>query len=188
MASCQLTSGLALPCKNFMPGVRRIFIANFYTGSTSTTENVTYTLNSSNQITGMTVTTGKFYTFDLTKEAAEVQDSIHSNPQNGLTSYESNINVYLSQYSTSVRNQMVLLANSKLLIIVEDRNGQYFLYGTDGTGTAPSSSNGVDMTESTATTGKAYGADPNGYNLVFNAIERVPALEVLGTVITSITA
>ncbi len=185
--SCQLTSGLALPCKNFMPGIRRMFIANYFSGST-VGENVSYTTNATNVITGMTVTTGKFYTFDLTKESGDVQDAIHANPTNGTTSYESTITLYLSQYSTNVRNQMVLLATNKLLVIAEDRNGQYFLFGTDGTGTNPSSSNGVDMMDSTGTPGKAYGADPNGYTLVFNAIEKVPALEVLATLIPSITS
>ena len=78
--------------------------------------------------------------------------------------------------------------NTKLVIIVEDRNGQYWLYGTDGSGTAPSTSNGVDAMDSTGMIGKAYGGDQNGYNLVFNAIERVPALEVSATLIPSITA
>ena len=188
MATCQLTSGLALPCKNFMPGIRRIFIGNFFSGSSNTTENLTYTTDATNVITGATISTGKFYTFDLTKESGDIQDAIHANPTNGTTSYESTITVYLSQYSTAVRNQMVLLAKGKLLVIAEDRNGQYWLFGTDGTGTVPSSSNGVDMMDSTATMGKAYGADPNGYTLVFNAIERVPALEVSATVIPSITA
>jgi hypothetical protein len=183
--SCQLISGLALPCKNFMPGIRRVYIANFFSGTTAG-ENVTYTTNATNQITGMTVTTGKFYEFDLTKESGDVQDAIHANQTNGTVAYESNINLYLSQYSTNVRNQITILATAKVLIIAEDRNGQYWLFGTDGTGVAPSTSNGCDMNDSTATPGKAYGADPNGYQLVFNAIEKVPALEVLSSVIPSI--
>ncbi len=186
--SCQITSGLALPCKSFMPGIRRIFVGNFFSGTTNSGENVSYTVDTTNTITAMTVTSNKFYTFDLTKEAGEVQDAIHANPQNGTTSYESTINIYLSKFSTSVRNQMVLLATTKLLIIVEDRNNQFWLYGTDGSGVVPSTSNGVDMMDSTATTGKAYGADANGYNLVFNAIERVPALEVAASVIPGVTA
>ena len=187
MANCGPTSGLPLPCKTFMPGIRRIYIASFFTGST-VGENLTYTVDANSVITGATLSVGKFYTYDLTKEAAEVQDAIHAVPTNGTTSYESTINVYLSQYSTTVRNQIVILSKAKLLLITEDRNGQYFLYGTDGTGTAPSSSNGVDMMESTATSGKAYASDPNGYNLVFNAIEKVPALEVNSSLIASLTA
>jgi len=183
--SCSLTSGLPLPCKNFMPGVRRMFIANFFTGGTNTAENVTYTLNATNQITGLTINTGKFYTFDLTKEGSDFSEVPHASATNGTTSFETTINLYLSEYSTAVRNQMVLLANTKLLVIAEDRNGQYWLIGTDGTGTSPSSSNGVDMMDSTSGPGKAFG-DTNGYSLVFSASERVPNLEVAASVIPGI--
>ncbi len=186
MANCQITSGLALPCKNFMAGIRRIFVGNFFSGNTNIGQNVSYSTNATNQITGMTVTTGGFYTFDLTKEAGEYVEAIHANAANGTTSFESTLNIYLSQYSTAVRNQMVLLATTKLLIIYEDRNGQYFLMGTDGTGTLTGTSNGVDMGESTALTGKAYASDANGYNLVFSAIEIVPPLEVEASVIPSV--
>lgn len=186
MATCQLTSGLALPCKNFMPGIRRVYIGNFFSGSTNSGQNVSYTLNATNQITGMTVTTGNFYTFDLTKEAGEYVEAIHGNAANGTTSYESTLNIYLSQYATNVRNQIYLLAVTKLLVIFEDRNGQYWLMGTDGTGTLTGTSNGVDLGESTALTGKAYASDANGYNLVFSAIEAVGPVEVLPSVIPSV--
>lgn len=188
MSTCQLTSGLPLPCKTFMPGVRRMYVGNFFTGATTTAQNVSYSSNSINQVTGLTITTGKFYTFDLTKEAGEYVEAIHANQAAGLTSVESTLNIYLSQYATNVRNQMYLLATTKLLIIFEDRNGQYWLMGTDGTGSVTGTSNGVDMTESTALTGKAYASDSNGYNLVFSAIEAVPPVEVLSTVIAGITA
>lgn len=185
MANCGPSAGLPLPCKSFMPGIKKIYIASFFSGST-TSENLRYTADTNSIITAMTMTSGSFYTYDLTKEAGEVQDLIHASANNGLTSYESNINVYLSQYSTAVRNKMIILAKSKLYVIVLDRNGQYWLFGTDGTGSIPSTSNGVDMTESTATTGKAYATDQNGYNLVFNCIEKVPALEVNSAALTSL--
>lgn len=188
MATCQLISGLALPCKNFMPGVRRIFIGNFFSGSTNTGQNLTYTLNATNQITGATITTGKFYTFDLTKEAGEYVETINANAANGTTSYDSILNIYLSQYATNVRNQIYLLAVTKLLVIFEDRNGQYWLMGTDGSGTNTGTSNGVDMNASAALTGKAYASDANGYNLVFGSTEAIGPVEVLSTVIPSITA
>lgn len=184
MPNCGPTSGLALPCKNFMPGLQKIYIAPFFSGGT---QNLTFTANSESVITAATLSTGSFYAYDLTKEAAEVQDAIHANAANGTTSYESTINVYLSQYSTAVRNKIIVLAKAKLLLIAKDRNGQFWLYGTDGTGVVNSSSNGVDMGESTATQGKAYAGDPNGYQLVFSAIEKVPALEIDSSIIAAIT-
>jgi hypothetical protein len=170
-----------------MPGLRRIFIANFFSGTTGIGENIAYTLNVTNQITAMTVTTGSYYIINLTKEAAEQQDMIHASDVNGTLSYETNVNVYLSNYSTSLRNQIFTLASQKMSIITEDRQGQYWLVGHDGTGTIPSSSAGVDMVDSTAGQGKAYG-DPNGYNIVFNSKEKVGPIEVLASVIPGITS
>lgn len=185
MANCGPTAGLPLPCKNFMPGIRKIYIASFFSGST-TTENLKYSASTDNIITAATLTVGSFYTYDLTKEAGDVQEAIHANATNGTTSYEDTINVYLSQYSTAVRNKIVVLMKSKLLVVVQDRNGQYWLFGTDGTGTIPSTSAGVDAGESTATTGKAYAADPNGYTLVFSSLERVPPLEITSIVMAGL--
>ncbi len=115
MANCGPTAGLALPCKNFMPGVRKIFIASFYTGST-VGENLTYTADANNIVTAATLSTGFFYTYDLLKEAGEVQEKINTSPTTGLVSYEDTLNVYLSQYSTATRNKIVVLAKSKLLV------------------------------------------------------------------------
>lgn len=187
MANCGITSGLQVPCKSFMPGVRKIYIASFYSGNT-VGENLSYTVDANNVITGATMLSGSFYTFDLLKEAGEMTEAEHWNPTNGTSAYENTINVYLSQYSTVVRNKIVALGKAKLLVIVLDRNGQYWLVGTDGTGTSPSTSSGVDLGDSTGTVGKAYGSDPNGYNLVFSATERVPPLEVQSSVIATIVS
>ncbi len=185
MANCGPSAGLPLPCKSFMPGIRKIYIGSFFSGST-TGENLRYSADTNNVITAATMVSGSFYTYDLTKEAGEVQEAVHANATNGTTSYEDTINVYLSQYSTAVRNKITVLAKSKLLVVVQDRNGQYWLFGTDGTGTTPSTSSGVDMGESTATTGKAYAGDPNGYQLVFSSLEKVPPLEMNSSVLSAL--
>ncbi len=187
MANCLITGGYELPCKTYMPGLRRVFIGNFFSGGTNSGENVSYTTNATNQITGLTITTGKFYEFDQLKESSDWVEIPHANDKMGTTSYESNITIYLPQISTAARNQMVALASQKLLFIVEDRQGQYFLIGTDGTGTSPSTSQGVDMVDSTSTPGKAFG-DANGYTLTFNAVEKTAALEVVSTLISSIVS
>jgi hypothetical protein len=185
--ACLLTAGLPLPCKNFMPGGRRIAIANFFSG-TSYGENFAYTVDANTVITGATLTTGKAYVFDMLKESIDVQDKENLNPNNGTSSYDSSISFYLSQYSTATRNKMVALANQKLLIFVEDRNGQWFCYGTDGTGINPSTSNGCDLVDSTGTIGKGYAADQNGYTLTATCTERVPPLEINATVMNTLLA
>lgn len=184
--SCGISAGNPIPCKTFMPGIRRMAIAQFFSGTTNIQENLTYTLDSTGTATGATLTTGKAYIFDLTKEAGDIQDAIHSSAPNGTTSFESTITVYLANYSTTLKNQVAILTKLKCLVWMEDRNGQWLLFGTDGTGTIPSTSNGVDLMDSTATPGKAYGSDPNGYTLVFNCVEKVQFVEFSSTVMAGL--
>lgn len=187
MASTILTAGQPIMQKNYIPGVRRLFIANFFSGTTGTAlgENITYTLNTANTITALTLSTGFFYTFDMNKEVCDVQDIPHANAAAGTLSFETNITIALSQYTTAMRNQMQLLGQNKLMFIIETRQGQYFLIGSSGEGTAPSTSNGVDMVDSTGTPGKAFGDNP-GWTLIFNAVERVSPIEIAASVIPAI--
>lgn len=186
MANCGVSSGMAIQCRNFMPGIKRIYLAPFFSGTTSN-ELLTYTMDSNSVITAATMSTGTFYTFDLTKEAADYQEAQHVNATNGTVSYEGTLSVFLTNYSTAVRNRVVAIAKGRMYAIFEDRNGQYFLCGTDGSGTNPSSSMGVDMGESTATPGKAYASDANGYNLVFNFTEKLPPIEIASAVVATIS-
>lgn len=177
--SCQLMNGQPLPCKNWVAGISRVYFINFYTGATTTVQNLSYTANSSNQISAMTITSGGAYEFANLKEATDNPEGWHSTPSVGTNSYENNLTMFVPQYSTEVRNLLITLSTGKFFIVVLDRNGQYWLLGSDGTGSILGTSAGCDMVESTATLGKAFATDPNGYTLVFNSIERVPPLEIL---------
>lgn len=186
MANCGLTTPITIPCGKFMPGIRRIYIADFYSGSTSSAQNIAYTADATNVITAATLSNGTFLMIDLTKESSDIQDAITTNATNGTVAYETTINLYLSQYSTAMRNRIVLMAKGKSLIVFEDRNGQAWLAGTDGTGSRTGSSNGCDMEPGTATTGKAAG-DTNGYTIAFKSAERVPPLEISTSVLAGIS-
>lgn len=187
MANCGINSGVAVQCRTFMPGIRRVFFAPFYSGSTSI-ETLSYSADSTSVITGATFTAGAtFYQFDLNKEAGDMQEAIHVNAANGTVSYENTLSIYLSNYSTAMRNKIVALAKGRMYAVFEDRNGQFFLMGTDGTGTVPSSSMGVDMGESTGTPGKAYASDKNGYDLTFTSTEKVPPLEISAALMATIS-
>lgn len=170
--ACTITSGLPLQCRESMPGVQKVFITNF--------ENVTgYTLNATNVITGMTLSPATtFYTFNLNKEAGEFLENGTSSPTNGTVAYEPTVNLYLSKYATTIRNQIQLLAKTKLGVIVLDRNNQYWYLGA---------TNGMDATTLSGVVGKAYLSDPNGWNITLTGQEPVPAFEVSSTLIPSIT-
>ena len=170
MGSCSLTGGLPIVCKDAMTGIKQLYIANF--------ENVTdVTFNNTNVATGITLSAGSFYTFNLLKEAADFTEPINVSPQNGTSSYKPTLNMYLSKFSTSVRNVLVNLVKAKLMIIFLDRNNQYWICGYE---------NGMDMSAGNGMTGKAYSGEQNGWTMTFDGDESVPAREVSASIISAI--
>ena len=170
---CALTSGLPLPCNNAMPGILKCFIADW--------DNVTGVSQSpTNVVTGITMNSETyFYEFDLEKEGGEIVENIISTPTMGTVAYEHIFNMYLAHYETSVKNQVMVLAADRTMIIAEDRNGQYFLLGL---------TNGMNMAgTNTGNIGKSYtGGDPNGYTLSFSGQEPMTPCEVSASVISGI--
>lgn len=188
MASCQLTNGQALPCGKYAPGVKSLFLINFFSGSTNQGENLTYTTDATNLITGMTITTGKAYTISLLKEQGLLTHNNNSSDTNGTIGFEDVFTFYIPQFSNSGRTFEQLLSFTKVYAVVQDRNGNYILMGTDGSGKAPSASNGCDLTPSVATTGQNFNTDLQGYSFVLSAKEAVAPLFISPAVIQALTS
>jgi len=78
----------------------------------------------------------------------------------------------------NVRNELRLLGLNRLMAIVTDRNGKYWLLGR---------SNGLDVSGGTSQTGTAFG-DRNGYEMTFTGMEELPCSEVSSTIIATLTS
>lgn len=170
--ACSLNSGQQLGCRESIAGIRTVYFANF--------ENVSaMTESATNVITGITMSSStKFYTFDLRRETAQYNEAIQSSIQNGTLFYEGTLAIFLEKAQTSVRNQIQLLAKAKLMAIILDKNGQYWLLGR---------TNGLDLSGGNVDWGKASG-DANGYTLNFISQEAISANEVSSSVIAGITS
>ena len=171
--NCLLNAGLPLPCKNFMPGLLNVYVAN-------QSNLISYSANSTNVVTGLTLSAASFYyKFSLLKESGELIINDIATPGMGTTAYEHVVNMYLAHFQTTVNNILQTLSVSQLSIIVQDRNSQYWLCGA---------TNGMDMSgTNTGNTGKGYiGGDPNGWTLSFNGQETQPPLEVSASVLNGI--
>ena len=173
MATCLFTAGLPLGCKDAMTGAKALYIGNF--------ENlISYTAGTTNVVTGVTMSAGTFlYKFGLLKEAAGFTEVINASPQNGTTSYTPTLDLYLSKFSTTVRNQITLLARAKLIMILQDRNSQFWILGSE---------NGMDLISGTGMVGKAFVGEQNGYTMQFTGEESIPSIEISSSLITSITS
>lgn len=152
--ACVLTSSRTLGCRDSVGGIKTIFITEL--------ENKEAITASAGAITVFTLNTGKqFWQYDLIKETAEYEEKIVPSTENGSLFYETELKVMLHKTSVATRNELKLIAQNRLMIIILDRNGNYWLMGEV---------NGADLSPSSAKSGKAMG-DMNGYELVFTAKE-----------------
>lgn len=168
---CNLTSGYSLDCRDSIGGVKTIYITELANKSSITA--------ASGTITAFTLTAGKkFWTYELMKETASLTENIVTSDTNGTVFYEQDLTFTIRKMQASLSQEIKLLAQNRLMIIVLDRNGKYFLLGQN---------NGAEMQASSAATGTAFG-DMNGYTLAFKSKEESPANEVAANLIAGLTA
>ena len=152
--SCNLIQGNEINCRDSVGGVEAIYIANF--------SNVQAYVSSSGGVTSITmVPSTRFYTFQLEKENATYENKMTGSIENGTTFYESTLTFTMKKLSASMKNSIKTLGQSRLVVIVKDNNGVYFVMGL---------TKGVDCLESVMTSGKAFG-DMNGATMTMSGKE-----------------
>jgi hypothetical protein len=129
-------------------------------------------------ITLITKATGKqFWKYNLIASTGEADDTLTRNRENGTQMSKQSVKFPINKMASSVRNELLLLAQNFLLIVVVDRNGTGWLYGFD---------NGMMLESAAAKTGKAL-TDRNGYELVFGSDEKTLAYPLDATTLASLT-
>ena len=162
--ACNLTSGIALGCRDNTGGLATLWITD-YTNVTSLT-----------QSTGDTITaisgTGTFYEFQLIRTSSQLTETVNASLENGTVFYQGEIVTYFNKLGQDKRNILKTLAQSqRLAIVAEDNNGQYFYLGQ---------TYGCFISAGTSVTGKALG-DANGYNMTFQYLEPNPMNQLSGS-------
>ena len=169
MATCDITSGFSLGCRDNLGGIKNIYILS---GSVSSVAG-----SGNGNITGITGS-GVFYKFELAKGTGDFTETINSSIENGTVFYQQVVNAPFQKMQSSTRNQVKVLAqNPALKIIVEtnvgseDGIGKWWYLGQE---------NGMTLSGGTGQTGTAFG-DANQYSLTFQGDEPFPASEVSGS-------
>lgn len=169
--ACALTSGRALDCRDSVGGIKRLLITELANKATLTT--------TSGAISAFTLATGKqFWSYEQVRETSNFSEAILASVENGTLAYETTLTAIFNKGETSTRNQIRLLAQNRLMIIAEDRNGKYWLLGE---------TNGAELTAGSYASGTAMG-DRNGYELTFVAKEAEPMKEVASGLIATLLA
>ena len=168
--ACELTQGYSIDCRDAIGGIKSVYISNF--------DNVSAYTATAGEITAITQVTGKsFYKYNLEKENGAFTETQTGSLENGTNFYEGQLTFTVKKLDYTQIQELKLLALSRLWIIVEDNNGQYFSMGADF---------GADMLSSTNATGQAFG-DLAGSSLTFSSKEKEPMFEVDSTVVAGLT-
>lgn len=167
--ACALTQGFVLDCKESVGGIKSVRFVEF--------DNVASITYAAGVATLTMVASKKFWKYAQVRETSSFTETITANVQNGTIFYQQELTVILNKLAAATRNEILLLAKNRLMAIVEDMNGSYWLLGAK---------NGLDITGGNSATGTASG-DRNGYTLTFQAMEADPMWSVSSGAISAIT-
>jgi len=160
--SCAITQGFTLDCRDSVGGIQALYI--------NTVANVTAYTEASGTVSALTKS-GVFYKYELEEENSMAQSVATGNRQNGTVFFAQEITAIFQKLTYQTRDKLVALHKNRLVIVVKDNNGKFWIMGKD---------RGLMTTTSTGATGTAMG-DLNGYTVVFAGNEPEDWFEYTGT-------
>lgn len=161
--SCLIDEGYVLGCRDSIGGVKGVYIASFdpaATYSIITDEIGNYATSTS--------PAPVHYKYDQFTEAASFSQTGTFSLENGSVFYDQQLTLMFHKQDTALRNKLVLLAQGRLSIIIQDQNNNFWLMGKE---------NGVYAISADMQSGKAFG-DMNGVTLTLQGKEREPAYKI----------
>jgi hypothetical protein len=170
--ACSITvSGRAFPCKDAIGGVKRIWVKAFDPDDWGSVTSGAIT-DAAQAVT--------LYGFEVTKNSSYFTETVTASVENGTVFYAQEVSITMPKQLAADTAELYELAKSRLCVIVQDNNDNYFIVGLR---------RGVELTGGTHQTGTATG-DLNGYQLTFTAEEAIPApfLTDGGSTNTTLTA
>lgn len=167
--ACNLTQNMPLDCRDSIGGAKEVLFIEF--------ENVTSIIEDNGVVTDIAVApTRLFRRYQVPKETSFFTETLNASVANGTIFYQQELTVVLNKMQANTRNEIQLLAQNRLIAIVLDQNGKYWLLGKE---------RAIDATGGDGGTGTATG-DRNGYSRTFTGMERFMAPEVLSTLIPNL--
>ena len=168
--SCALTQGYTLGCCDSVGGVPEVRFIEF--------NNVTAITAAAGVVSAITTAAAtKFWRYQLPKQTSQFTQTDNASEENGTIFYQQDLQIVLNKMTATLRNELLLLGRNRLMAIVSDRNGAFWLLG---------SRNGMYLSTGIAQTGTAMG-DRNGYDVTFTGMEEIPMLSVSPGIIAALT-
>jgi len=164
--SCLIENGYTLGCRDSIGGVKGVYIATF-----DPVASYSIIVGEIGNYATATTPIPVHYKYDQFTEAASFAQTGNFSLENGSVFYDQQLTLMFHKQDTTLRNRLVLLAQGRLSLIVEDQNGNYWLMGKE---------NGVYAVSADMQSGKAFG-DMNGVTLTLQGKEREPAYRLTAT-------
>lgn len=159
---CAITGGYSIDCLDNVGGNKNIYIIAF--------NDVQEVTEVSGLVTDITKVTGKrFYKIQIPQGVAEGKDTPTANQENGSLFFTHSVSFPINKRDATIRNYVLALAKSKVMIVTEELNGEYKLYGAEF---------GMYLSDGTEGTSGVAAGDRNGYNLSFSGLQFSPVLQV----------
>ena len=159
--SCDISLGRIEQCKDSLGGLAAVYFINYQSlepityGIGNNSDLIEYVLNESLVIA---------YKYEL-KGTSTFEQTVTSSRENGSTFVEQKLTLNLKKLTIQDHKQLRLLAYGRPIIVVQDRNNNWFMAGL---------TKGMDLVTANITTGAAMG-DLSGYSLEFQGMEPKPA-------------
>lgn len=169
--ACNLTQAFSWDCKDDTNGVKAIYLVEYNSSDTIT--------KASGEITVLTLASSRvFFKWELEKETAEFTAKVIPNEENNSVAYEAELKARLFGITTAKRNELKLLAKTRILMVVKDNGGEYWLCGMD---------TGCRLQETTGAWGKKFD-DYRGFELTIKHRETDLPVKIQSSVVSGIAS
>jgi hypothetical protein len=163
--ACVITQGFNLDCRDNKGGVKSVYLTEY--------ANVTASTEAAGVITAITKASAKrFWKINVPKQVAELNQDMTASETEGTQFVNQKVSFVLHKLTATMREEIFLWISNKLLVVVEDWNGKYWMMGKDG---------GAYCNTASANTGKEFG-NMNGFTLNIEAFESKFAPEVTSVI------
>jgi hypothetical protein len=167
MSCLVLNTGISQDCRKSLGGVKRFLVAQL--------DSITSITEASGVATSITKS-GLFYEFKPTKDSSTASAPFNGDVAAGQRAWTHTVVMQFSKTEAAKRNTVAVLAENSVVVIAEDNNGTYSLYGW---------TRGLDLTEGDNTLGTTA-AEMNGYTLTLSGDQAYLPLEVDSTIIAGL--
>lgn len=128
---CELSNGWELVCTS-IGGIEKVYLSTY-------TDDSTYTLGTSSEVTGAT-NAGTYYAFNQDTGFSSLNQTMNASLENGTVYYDSVLSLKFVGLNSELRNTFLALAKAPLVAIIKSNAGEHYILGVQNAGRASAGS------------------------------------------------